>query len=153
MLVVYTLMKLLLLQTAANHRGLNNYLYYFGGFLLNIMVRWAPEPQNPILIIKSPIVNFYTVLNQLEACQDSWTLKPWAQKQEAFNPTTLAARATTQHPYRPPFGPKPWITLGAWSWRCTSSMVPSTRRLQNFSGIWGVTLPKDPCAHMGVSEN
>ena len=36
--------------------GLNNYLYYFGGFL---MILIDNGPQNPILIIKAPILGLF----------------------------------------------------------------------------------------------
>ena len=32
------------LAASAYYRGLNNYLYYFGGFLIMIIVYWAPKP-------------------------------------------------------------------------------------------------------------
>ena len=35
-------------------RGLNSYLYYLGGFLILIIV--FDGPQNPVLIIKAPIL-------------------------------------------------------------------------------------------------
>ena len=37
---------------ATIYRGLNDYQYYFGGFLVITIVEWTP---NPILIIKSLI--------------------------------------------------------------------------------------------------